>query len=290
MAITTYILLAAASLLPALVTSVSRCFREKDLLSFSLFSLCVIWEATIISAYFHADYMMALLDKYGQSIRSYYSYICVASLLGCILVNLMLLLTVRYMKKQHTWKWIIGVFALFLFAILIIGICISLVTGVSLDQGFFAACCGVMGVVGVAWGLTYKEICVIGNIYLEAGICLLSALWLTWSTIKAYGRNRTRQHCLLMSAGLLYGMIYLFVFLLICNHYAMPMEKAFDLCYHELLMLASDWNTTYNNVNYLIFILLFLVLTVGNILLRSVCRTIHTKKMGLDTTPLDNLG
>ena len=61
MAITTYILLAAASLLPALITSVGRCFREKDLLSFSLFSLCVIWEATIISAYFHADYMMALL-------------------------------------------------------------------------------------------------------------------------------------------------------------------------------------------------------------------------------------
>ena len=170
------------------------------------------------------------------------------------------------MKKQHALKWIIGVFALFLFAILIIGICISLVTGVSLDQGFFAACCGVMGAVGVAWGLTYKEICVIGNIYLEAGICLLSALWLTWSTIKAYGRNRTRQHCLLMSLGLLYGMIYLFVFLLICKHYSMPMEKAFDLCYHELLMLASDWNTTYNNVNYLIFILLFLVLTVGNIL------------------------
>ena len=61
-----------------------------------------------------------------------------------------------------------GVFALFLFAILMIGICISLVTEVSLDQGFFAACCGVMGAVGVAWGLTYKEICVIGNIYLEA--------------------------------------------------------------------------------------------------------------------------
>ena len=46
----------------------------------------------------------------------------------------------------------------------------------------------------------------------------------------------------------------------------MPMEKAFDLCYHELLMLASDWHTIYNYVNYLIFIILFLVLTLGNIL------------------------
>lgn len=179
MAITTYILLAAASLLPALVTSVGRCFREKDLLSFSLFSLCVIWEATIISAHIHADYMMALLDMYGQSIRNYHSYMCFASLLGCLLVNIMLSLTVRYMKKQHVWKWIIGVLALFLFAILMIGICISLIIGVSLDQGFFASCCGVMGAVGVAWGLTYKEICVIGNIYLEAGesvCCLLCGL------------------------------------------------------------------------------------------------------------------
>lgn len=266
MEITTYILLAAASLLPALATSAGRCFREKDLISFSLFSLCGIWEVTMISAFFHADYMMDLLDMYGQSIRSYHSYICVTSFLGCLLVNLMLFLSVRYMKKQHVWKWIIGVFALFLFVILMIGTCVSLVTGVSLDQGFFAACCGVMGAVGVAWGLTYKEICVIGNIYLEAGVCVLSALLLTRSTIKVYRRDRTIPHSLLMSAGLLYGMIYLFVFLLICCHYAMPMEKAFDLCYHELLMLASDWNTTYNNVNYMIFIISFLVLTVGNIL------------------------
>ncbi|MBQ3631141.1 MAG: hypothetical protein II949_07865 [Prevotella sp.] len=280
MAITTYILLAAASLLPALATSVGRCFREKDLLSFSLFSLCVIWEATMISAFFHADYMMALLDMYGQSIRSYHSYICIASLLGCLLVNLMLLLTVKYMKKQHALKWIIGGLALFLFATLIIGICISLVIGVSLDQGFFAACCGVMGAVGVAWGLTYKEICVIGNIYLEAGVCVLSALWLTWSTIKVYRRNRTILHSLLMSAGLLCGMFYLLVFWLICCHYAMPMEKAFDLCYHELLMLASDWNTTYNNVNYLIFIILFLVLTVGNILAAKCLSCNSYKKEG----------
>ena len=33
-----------------------------------------------------------------------------------------------------------------------------------------------------------------------------------------------------------------------------------------LLMLASEWHTTYNYVNYMIFIISFLVLTVGNIL------------------------
>ena len=278
MAITTFILLAAASVVPALVTSVGRCFREEDLLSFSLTFLCFFWEATIISAYFHADYIMALLDTYGQSMRSYYPYLFIASLLGCMFVSLVLLLIVRYMKKQHAWKWIIGALALFLFAILMIGICVSLVLGASLEQGFFVACCGVMGAVGVAWGLTYKEICVIGNIYIEAGVCLLSALWLTWCTIKAYRQNKTPLHGLLMSAGLLYGMINLLAFLLICNHYAMPMDKAFDLCYHELWMLSSAWHISYNYVNYVIFIILFLVLTLGNLLVAKCLSLISYKK------------
>ncbi len=56
-------------------------------------------------------------------------------------------------------------------------------------------------------------------------------------------------------------------------------------------MLASDWNTTYNNVNYLIFILLFLVLTVANILAAKCLSHNSYKKEGAsDTIPLDNLG
>ena len=67
---------------------------------------------------------------------------------------------------------------------------------------------------------------------------------------------------------------------MICRHYAMPLENAFDLCYHELIVLASDWHTTYNNVNYLIFILLFLVLTLGNILVANCLLRISYKKTG----------
>ena len=280
MSIITTILLAAASMLPALIASVGRCYREKDLLSFALVFLCGMLEATFISAFFHADYMMSLFDKYGQSIHSYQKYICFASLSGCVILSLMMFATVRFIEKQYVWKWILGAFALFLIVILLIGIAISMATGCSYDQGFFAACCGVMEAGGVAWGLTYKEICVIGNIYMEAGICLLSALWLTWATIKVFRQSRTVSSGLLMSASIAYGMIYLVGFWLICSHYAMPLEKAFDLCYHELTVLASDWHTTYNNVNYLIYILLFLVLTLGNILVASCLLRISYKKTG----------
>lgn len=269
MAITTSILLAAASMLPALIASVGRCFRKKDLLSFALVFLCCLLESTYISAFFHADYMLSLLDMYGQSIHSHLNSICIASLLGCIIFSLMMFMTVRHIEMQHIRKWVVGALVLFLLVIMLVGIFISMSTGISLNEGFFVACCGVMGAGGVAWGLTYKEICVIGNIYMEAGVCLLSALWLTWITIKVFRQRRTVSSGLLMCAGIVYGMAYLFGFVMIWSHYDMPLEKAFDLCYHELIVLASDWHTTYNIVNYLVFIVLFLVLTLGNIFAAS---------------------
>jgi hypothetical protein len=42
------------------------------------------------------------------------------------------------------------------------------------------------------------------------------------------------------------------------------------MCYHELIQLAVDYHTTYNIVNYVIFILLFLVITIGNTLLVKI--------------------
>ena len=263
---TTCILLAAACFLPALIVSIGRCYREKDLLTSAMVFLCAIMVATFVSAFFQADYILSLFDTYGLSIRDNQSYICLALLSGSILSGVLLLITVRYIKKQHVWKWIIAAFALFLLLMMLMGIGISFTTGCSLDQGFFLACCGTMGAAGIAWGLTYKEICVIGNIYMETVICLLSALWLTWTAIKAYRQKNTTFRMLIMLAGLLYGTIYVLGFLGVCYHYAMPMEEAFDLCYNELMATASLWHTSYSIVNYLIFIILFLVLTLGNIL------------------------
>ena len=275
---TTCILLAAACLLPALIVSTGRCYREEDLLTSAMVFLCAILIATFVSASFHTDYIMSFFDTYGMSFHSNQPSICVAILSGSIFFGLLLLITVRYIKKQHVWKWIIAAFALFLFMMMLIGIGISITMGCSLDQGFFLACCGTMGASGIAWGLTYKEICVIGNIYMEAIICLLSALWLTWTTIKAYRQKNTTFRMLIMLAGLLYGTIYVLGFLGVCYHYAMPMEEAFDLCYHELLNMASLWHTTYNIVNYLIFIILFLVLTLGNILAAKFILSITYRK------------
>ena len=173
-------------------------------------------------------------------------------------------------------KFIIITLAVIIGILLVVAIFGSVTTGRSLDECFFGACCGILYLAGRSLGFTYKEICVIVNIYLEAGLCLLSALWVTWTSIKGFIHHKTLGSSLLMASGFVYGLAYIVGFLWICQHYAMPMNEAFDLCYRELIQLAKEYHTTYNNVNYAIFILSFLVITIGNTLLVKLLETCHS--------------
>ena len=170
-------------------------------------------------------------------------------------------------------KFIILSFIIIIAILLVVAIVWSTTTGRSLDECFFGACCGILYITGKYLGFTYKEICVIANIYLEAGFCLLSALWVSWTAIKGFIHRKTLASGLLMASGIVYGLVYIGGFLWICQHYAMPMNDAFDLCYRELIQLAKDYHTTYNNFNYAIFIIIFLVITIGNILLVKLLET-----------------
>ena len=162
-------------------------------------------------------------------------------------------------------RWFIGAMLLLLAALFSIAIVGSIYTGRSIDECFFGACCGCLYGLGLILGLSYKEICVIVNIYLESALCLLSVLWVTWISIRRYMRTRTVGSGVLMVGGIVYGAVGTALFLWICNHYYMPMNDAFDLCYYELIQLAKEYHTSYNNVNYIIFIIFFLACILGNI-------------------------
>jgi hypothetical protein len=167
-------------------------------------------------------------------------------------------------------KFIIITLAVIIVILLVVATIGSVTTGRSLDECFFGVCCDILYMIGKILGFTYKEICVIVNIYFEAGLCLLSALWVTWTAIKGFIHRKALGPSILMATGIVYGLAYIGVFLWLCQHYAMPLNDAFDLCYHELIQLAVDYHTTYNIVNYVIFILLFLVITIGNTLLVKI--------------------
>ena len=182
--------------------------------------------------------------------------------------------------RHNIGKIVFILLALAFISLLAIALIGCHVTGRSFDECFFGACCGSLYVLGLALGFTYKEICVIVNIYLEAGLCVLFGLWVTWTCINSFRSSKTWGRMILMLSGIAYGLLYLIAFLWLCNHYAMPMNDAFDLCYRELIALSKAYHTTYNNVNYVIFILFFLVCTFGNI---AIAKLIDTK-----TTRLKN--
>ena len=164
-------------------------------------------------------------------------------------------------------KFIVAALVAFVVMLFVVAIVGSMKTGRSLDECFFGACCGVLYVTGIALGFTYKEICVIINIYAQSGLCLLSALWVTWAAMQRFLNRKTIGNGLLMATGIIYGSAYIGGFLWVCQHYAMPMNQAFDLCDQELIQLSKDYHISYNNVNYIIFIVLFLLITIGNLLI-----------------------
>jgi len=175
-------------------------------------------------------------------------------------------------KRNNVIGVVICLLALLLIMLVAVAVIASLKTGRSFDECFFGACCGALYVTGMALGFTYKEICVIVNIYMEAGLCLLSGLWVTWVCISCYRSMKTWRRMILMLVGIVYGLIYLVAFIELYNHYAMPMNDAFDLCYKELIALAGKYHTTYNNVNYVVFIIFFIVCTLGNLAIAKLIK------------------
>ena len=190
-----------------------------------------------------------------------------------LLVNMTLLSFVLFAKRHKMVRFWLGLILFYLLLLVITAVIGSAVTGRSLDECFFGACCCLLYGVGFIIGLTYKEICVIVNIYLQAFVCLLSALWVTWICIRNYRLSKTNGRMLLMLLGILYGIAYIAAFVWLCSHYAMPLDDAFNLCYQELMSLAETYKTTYIIVNFLIFILLFLVCIIGNFMLAQLVKS-----------------
>ena len=276
-----YLLLLGLCLLgsiPSLVLSVVRAIKTKNLMAGMIMLLSIIVVTTIVSAMYHAGNIYELVRNVG-GIEGVSKDLIILLVRGGIvgtfvIADIILFLLVKFCNEKNLWIWVISFLAFFVGCCLMVGVVGSVLTGYSLDYCFFGACCAFMGTWGVAWGLSYKEICVIGNIYIEAAICLLSTLLVTWNCIKCFLNHKALVRALLMLLGVGYGLFGLIVFACICYHYAMPLEEAFDLCYRELIWMAKTYHTTYNIVNYVIFIFLFLVITIGNVLVAKLIKVI----------------
>ena len=138
----------------------------------------------------------------------------------------------------------------------------------------FMMCCGVMRVLGNILGLTYKEVCVIGNIYLQGVLWAASSLLPMIAAIVAVIKKREIGRIVTLGTSMLYSAAHWIIFALLCWRYAPPLAPAFDRCVDDLYASARVFGTTYEVVNIIFFVVLFGLCIVANyVIYRIIKRT-----------------
>ena len=119
---------------------------------------------------------------------------------------------------------------------------------------------------GKLFGLTYKQISVVFNLWVQGAVLALSGLAPFGIAIYKMLESFSMWWLALSAVLLFYGIAYVYAFIKMLQHYHLPFNAAFDLCVDDLQGLAKKWHTTYQMVNLIIFILIYLILLCLNIL------------------------
>lgn len=149
------------------------------------------------------------------------------------------------------------------------------VFGVSPLYSLFGGCCAFMSITGWVMGLTYTEICVIGNIWIPAASLLATAGYLICVSL------RKRGSCLaaLRIFPVVFGIAQIFVVLWFLCRYALSFKDAFQKTVDDLNYMASVFHTTYEAVNIVVWVFVIVILLATNVLLtRRLARTKAAKQ------------
>ena len=131
----------------------------------------------------------------------------------------------------------------------------------------FGLCVLLLLLIGKLFGLTYKQISVVFNLWAQGAVLTLSGLAPFGIIIYRLTEDVSTGRLLLSFLMFCYGMAYVYAFIKMLRHYHLPFDDAFDLCVNDLKWLAAQWHTTYHIVNLLVFILFYLILLGLNIFL-----------------------
>ena len=103
----------------------------------------------------------------------------------------------------------------------------------------FDYCCQIMYALGNLLGLSYREVCVIGNIYVQGALLVAAAAVPVWFAFKQ------KSHYALRAATCVNVLCCSALVLYFCFRYAPPLAASFDRCVEDLKSLAEAWHTTY---------------------------------------------
>ena len=129
----------------------------------------------------------------------------------------------------------------------------------------FGLCVLFLLLLGWLLGLTYKQISVVFNLWVQGAVLALSGLAPFGIAVYKMMETFSMWWLALPAILLIYGIVYVYSFIKMLQHYHLPFNDAFDLCVRDLRWLARKWHTTYYIINLLIFVLFYLILLGFNI-------------------------
>lgn len=131
----------------------------------------------------------------------------------------------------------------------------------------FGLCVLFLLLLGKLFGLTYKQISVVFNLWVQGAVLAMSGLAPFGVAIYKMIDSFSIGWLFLTIILAIYGIAYVYALIKMLQHYHLPFDDAFDLCVKDLQLLAKKWHTTYQIVNLLIFVLFYLILLGLNVLI-----------------------
>lgn len=131
----------------------------------------------------------------------------------------------------------------------------------------FLICAIFLLATGKVFRLTYKEISVVFNLWVQGAVLMLSSFLPLAACVVCLTNGITVFHLLLTLFFLVYALINIWAFVGMVKHYGSNKDYAFDLCMHELQRIAASWGVSYHMANLIIFILFYLIVIGINVIL-----------------------
>ena len=139
-------------------------------------------------------------------------------------------------------------------------------------NSIFYFLCGCLYVIGLVFGLSYKEISVVICIYACPIICILCALL---SILK--GNIRTFFGRVRFSANTTLLILYLIITDMFWKHYD-SLADPFQVCMDDLIRISKELNITYQECNIYVYCYLFFSIILFHILQVFIFKNRYNKE------------
>lgn len=128
----------------------------------------------------------------------------------------------------------------------------------------FVLCVMFLNILGRCFGMSYKRISVVFNLYIQGAILLVSGCLPFFSSVYRCFVDLHWTNIIVALSAFIYSILYIAGFYWFIRYYHGDTEMVFYRCVSDLNRIARYWHMSYMAVNLVIFIFLWLGLVVFN--------------------------